>query len=375
MDNIIPAGQTNAYDLYKKKVKLPKEKSRLKNLENIVRSKYPNCKDNFIEQLFLSMYKSGCTYSSITNAIIEQLKFGKTDEEFLYDFEEMFGFSLYDKENDFIDYNRLLVDLYTSLYNVSKIRTCQYKTYAFDSTKEAAISLVNECNDCDENDASLILYNAGIWPDGFDENKKYRFKDVQNPVITDFVGTYQEFANKFLNGTYDFLTNDEILSLFKELNIEIHSKDLKPESKLSGLTTSSINFWINEYFKMKNVNLDFNAEFLYPSKATIDEFIEKIEKIMSSHSSIIVGVERQIEVWMRDMNKKWFSWTKIEGEKSGHAMFFEGFDENGDIIVSSWGKSYVIPIEYYNKLELTVIHIKKKENEINYEENLGVMLK
>lgn len=375
MNNIIPAGQTYAYDLYKKKIKLPKEKIKVKHLENIVRSKYPNCKDKFIEQLFLSMYKSGCTYASVTNAIIEQLKFDKTDEEFLYEFEEMFGFSLYDKENDCIDYNRLLVDLYTRLYNVSKIRTCQYKTYTFDSIKEAAISLVKECNDCDESDASLILYNAGIWPDGFDENKKYRFKDVQNPIITDFVGTYQEFANKFLNGTYDFLTNDEITALFKENNISISSKDLKPESKFSGLTTSSINFWVNEYFKMKNINLEFNADLIYLSKYTIEEFFEKMENIMSKHASISVGIARNTEVWMRDINKKRFSWTKIEGEKSGHAMFFEGFDENGDIIVSSWGKSYVIPIEYYNKLELTIIQVKQKENEISDEENLGVMLK
>ena len=86
MNNIIPAGQTYAYDLYKKKIKLPKEKIKVKHLENIVRSKYPNCKDKFIEQLFLSMYKSGCTYASVTNAIIEQLKFDKTDEEFLYEF-------------------------------------------------------------------------------------------------------------------------------------------------------------------------------------------------------------------------------------------------------------------------------------------------
>ena len=56
-------------------------------------------------------------------------------------------------------------------------------------------------------------------------------------------------------------------------------------------------------------------------------------------------------------------------------MFFEGFDENGNIIVSSWGKSYAIPIEYYNKLELTIIQVKEKGNEIGDEENLGVMLK
>ena len=49
MNNIIPAGQTYAYDLYKKKIKLPKEKSKVKYLENIVRSKYPNCKDKFID--------------------------------------------------------------------------------------------------------------------------------------------------------------------------------------------------------------------------------------------------------------------------------------------------------------------------------------
>ena len=96
---------------------------------------------------------------------------------------------------------------------------------------------------------------------------------------------------------------------------------------------------------------------------------------MSKHASISVGIARNTEVWMRDINKKRFSWTKIEGEKSGHAMFFEGFDENGNIIVSSWGKSYAIPIEYYNKLELTIIQVKEKGNEISDEENLGVMLK
>ena len=31
MNNIIPAGQTYAYDLYKKKIKLPKEKSKVKH--------------------------------------------------------------------------------------------------------------------------------------------------------------------------------------------------------------------------------------------------------------------------------------------------------------------------------------------------------
>ena len=53
-------------------------KSKVKHLENIVRSKYPNCKDKFIEQLFLSMYKSEI-YSAITmfgiSAVLFSLKY------------------------------------------------------------------------------------------------------------------------------------------------------------------------------------------------------------------------------------------------------------------------------------------------------------
>ena len=350
MQEVFISGQTIPYELYKKKILSRKEKVRLYGFINIVLQIYPNYKRHNIEKIFSDIKQTGCTYSAYSNIIIEQLKNGKDTQQFLNEFESLFGYSLYDKENDFIDYNRLMVDLFSTLYNLSKLKAVYYDTYYFDSIVDAAKTLTNIKHFEDDSQAYLELNNAGFIPDGFGSDNKLKIKS-KIPHIVKLVGTYQELANKIFGGSYDNLSEDEIKNLFKSNNIEVFEEDRQNFNKTSSLSDDNISFWINEVF-------------------TGDNPLEDINSAIEDNASICISSIRNSAIWMREINKKIFPWVKLDDFKAGHAMFFKGISDDGNLIVSSWAKDYLIPIEFYKNLEARSITVKYKQLNLENENNL-----
>ena len=89
------------------------------------------------------------------------------------------------------------------------------------------------------------------------------------------------------------------------------------------------------------------------------DFIRDINDLIYNGYTINVSSNRTNEVWMQNVKGK--TWTKPYSDNAGHSMTLIGFNENNDIIVSSWGDNYVIPKDFFNHLEYKSIKIYEKE--------------
>ena len=365
MNKTYMASQLAPYELINRKIRSSKDSARLQNLVNIVLLTHPDYKENNVKDLFCSIKNSGCTYATFTNAIIQQLQIDKDINNFLEDFQNLFGYSLYDAEKNIIDYNKLLVDLYSTLYKVGDLSVSYYNRYSYKSLMEAANNLISKDEKYNESNVAAKLCDKGYLPDGFDGMGNLIFKDIKNPVIVRVIGTYQELASKVFEKDFSNFSDEEIKNLFKIHNIEVCEKSYENFSKLSGLTTTNINFWLNEFFRRKKIDFEVNVQNIAWCIDSTEELIQKINESLEKGTSILVSSDHNYKIYMKNLEEKFLPWDKLENSKVGHAMFLKGISDTGDLIVSSWGKDYLIPIDYCKGLILKSIFIKQKNYELD----------
>ncbi len=85
----------------------------------IVRKYHPDMTDEEIDEYFETLNSEGCGYVALCNTILQYYE-GREEE-----FEEAFGFSLYGDDGD-LNYDMLLVDMYSALDDPTKTGTNQY---------------------------------------------------------------------------------------------------------------------------------------------------------------------------------------------------------------------------------------------------------
>jgi len=51
-------------------------------------------------------------------------------------------------------------------------------------------------------------------------------------------------------------------------------------------------------------------------------------------------------------------WIKPTVDSAGNQMNLEGFDKDGNILVCSWGKTYMFPKDFYQNLEFMAIKLE-----------------
>lgn len=373
MNRTYMASQSSPYELMNKKIKSSKDSVRLRNLVNIVLLTHPDYKESDIKDLFCSLKNSGCTYAAFANAIIKQLGQGKDINIFLEEFQYLFGYSLYDAEKNIIDYNRLLVDLYSTLYKVGDLSAFYYNRYSYKSLMEAANNLIGEDEKYSEDNVAAKLCDEGYYSDGFDENGNLVFKDIKNPIVIKVIGTYQELAFKVFEKDFSNFSDEEIKNLFKNHNIQVCEKSYEIPSKLSGLSTTNINFWLNEFFRRKKIDFEVNVQNVAWCIDSTEELIQKINESLEKGASILVSSDHNYEIYMKNLEEKFFLWDKLENGKVGHAMFLKGISDTGDLIVSSWGKDYLIPIDYCKALILKSIFVKQKNYDLDEQVKTNVI--
>jgi len=110
---------------------------------------------------------------------------------------------------------------------------------------------------------------------------------------------------------------------------------------------------MNKYFEVNNINLTLGITGINSKNTEYKEFIDDIYSKMNEGYSIGVSSVLNSEVWMTDGKE----WIKPNEKTAGHQMNFEGFDENGNILVCSWGKTYMFPKEFYQRLEFMGVKI------------------
>lgn len=343
----IEADQGFPYKLMKNKLF---HREQYKELLYIASKNIPGISVGEMIEMFKKLSNTGCSSAMFANLLVEQIY--KNDE----DFKNIFGFSLLTKDK--IDCNKLMVDIFSKLYGVMKVRFIEYERYSFSSMKEATLSLLGKTYSTDS-EAFLHLFDSGISANGMDLNGNFLFES-RFPKITKYIGTCEEVAKEKF-GLENVKTLEEIKDICKQQNIQVEFKDIEIYEKLTGLGTENFNFWSNYYLNKYDLDYSVNNENIIVGdfNGNYESFMEHINNLVSEGYSISVASTPNSIAYMHTDKK--MSWSKISSKETGHIMLFKYFDNNNDIIVSSYGENYIIPKEYFNFLEYN--KIKKREIE------------
>jgi len=343
----IEADQGLPYKLMKNKFF---HRGQYKEFLSIVVKNIPGITPSEIIEMFKKLSNTGCSCAMFANSLVEQVY--ENDE----DFKNIFGFSLLNKEK--IDCNKLMIDIFSKLYGVMKIKFIEYERYSFKDINEATITLLNKSYNNDT-EAIIELFNNGINADGKDLNGNLLFKN-KNPKITNYVGTCEEVCKQKF-GLDNIKNIHELKEICVSKNIEVEFKDIEIYEKLTGLGTQNFNFWSNYYLNKYNIDIEFKSEEVIVSdfKDDYNSFMNYIKNLKLEGYSISVSSSPNSIAYMH--TNKNLSWSKISSEEAGHVMLFKYFDKNNDIIVSSYGEDYIIPKEYFNMLQFKKIKKEYKQ--------------
>lgn len=352
MKNIIDAGQTIPYNLLKSKFLYGYKKKLLKDLIAIVHNNKPNYDIKDIEKMFLELSECGCKYCAAANSIVYSIiTSGISDDNLNYILDD----------GDNIDCHKVLVDIFSCLYGLAKMSFAEYEVELYDSIEDIYEKYGDAVKLTDEYKKIL---------DGNDpETGKIRVKSLV-PKINTEISTYEEIARKYLNIENKNITYDELKERFKKIGIEFNSSCYEPSLKVSGLLTNNFNFWINKYFEIKNINLELNATELNVDNFDYETFIGQLNLLKLQGVNTTISSTSNKEIWVHGDGK--YSWNNLYNKYKGHAMTFKGISENGDIIVTSWGKDIYIPKEYWKEFEYLNISVYPKQKIKHDEESVQV---
>ena len=302
--------------------------------------------------ILFELEQKGCTYAYIANAIITKIIMDSSQELTDSVIKEIFGFSL-SHDDETLDCNMLMLDMFAFLYDKVKLTVHKYQTYHYKNAVAAAKDLLDK-DFASEQEAIIELFNNGIISDGIDEiTQENRYKNVKpnNEVI---LGSYPEIAKSLLNINDENMDKEKLKKLLEEKDITFEEHDNSPESKLSGLIKSNVNAWINYYLLEKNIRIEFTSEPLVINNRTYEEFQEYLKELLNEGYVLEVASSPNSDTFITSNKEK----IGVSSKEAGHSMLIVGFDENNDIVVSSWGKDFTIPKQNYKNFQYTKALIK-----------------
>ena len=312
---------------------------------DIVKKNCPDITSKEVIKMFEELNHGGCSCAAFANAIYKE--FYTSDD----DFYNNFGFSLEDSKGN-VDINILMVDIYSRLYNASKVKLVKYNDYAFNNYNDAFDKLLGKEFE-KESDGIVAFFNRGYLSNGTDTLGNIIIHDTK-PIVNNYIGTPGEIA-KAAFGINNIKTLDELESICKEKKINITVSDKTIAAKLTGLLANNFNFWNKYYFD--SYNLDFSLEKKEIAISELDNDYDMLKDkllTLSNNGTIYVSAGPGKDARMH--TNKALSWSRIGSDTAGHVMTFTGFDKNGDILVNSYGEEYIIPKEYYADLSYYVIN-------------------
>lgn len=355
------SNQGAPYELLTKLIKTRKEKERIFKYLDCMQKQGIDSKE--AKDVLKKMKETGCTYAFVANSLINSFlneNNGTYDDQKFFD---IFGVSLTNGD-DTIDYSILMVDIFSTLYKVSKfdIHKCDVRYYS--DVFEACNDILKTSFD-DDVKASIALFEAGYLMDG--TNSKGEVKFVSRiPLNFSIVGTYTDLAYQLFGIQDKNISLDDISVLCKESGITIEEQYKNPASKFSGLTNDSINLWVNYYLKQKNSDLLFESRnFLRDEFESDTEFIDYVN--MAMQNNLIIGVSSSVGSNVKMINPSTKETIDISTDRAGHRMTFVKFDSQGNIVVDSYGIDFVLLKEDYNKLTFQLVQVKHKNVEERYE--------
>lgn len=347
------ASQLLPFELCKKVLKSKSDKVLLDEFNTIVMKYYPNYSKDDIINLYQQLSKSGCTYATMANLIIDQFN-GDFNS-----FRTYFGDDFLNSDGS-VNYNKLMVDIFACISQMVELKVTNYKTIETDDPIEAATTLLGGTYK-DANDAYKALFSNGWIADGFSSDGKLLFVNKRTVENYIYRGSYREIALNLFNIDDFSMTKEKLEELLKTQKCSFSFSDIKIQSKLSGLEKigiENIKKWIDIYFEKSDIKLELDTFYFRARDISFDEFVVAILSIYDNGYYIDVSPKVSQDIWMTDGRN--FGWESVHN----HAMNFLGFDSNGDILVCSWGKQYTIPKEYYNKLDYTPIKLVENNRDL-----------
>lgn len=343
MKKIIEADQTLPYNMAKSKLF---HRAQFRELLYIAIKNRPDLSAEEVIEMFQSLSHSGCSCAFLANALVDQLSL---DEQ---NFTNTFGFSLFTGTGK-MDSNKLMVDIFSKLYGVMKVKFIEYDFYAFDSAEEASKALLGKTF-LDNSDAFLNLFDAGYAADGLDNNGKLLFKS-REPKLSYALGTCEQIAKEKF-GIEGIKTLENLQNICFNNNITMEYSDLEIHDKLTGLGTSNFNFWSNYYLKQYGVDFQINNEAIITSDfhGDYEKFMGYINDLLENGYTISIAAPNNTETYIHSNMP--MSYTKITSQEAGHIMKLKGFNNNKDFVVSSYGKEFILDKEYFPILEFQKIN-------------------
>lgn len=364
ISNIYTSDQTTPFIFANKLLKTNDVKKRLIKYIECLQNNNIDPKD--MKSVLATLKESGCTYAFVANALVESFL---KDNNYQYDdkkFQDLYGLSI-EVDEDTIDSSILMVDIFSKLYNLSRFDINKYNKEIYKNTLEAAKSITG-IDYTDSSKAYLDIINHGYIADGITATGEHIYKK-QEPTKLTIVGTYDDVAKKLLGVETEGISKRELESELNNKGITFFEKDKNPAAKFSGLTTNEINFWVNYYLSLKGNDLSFTSTIYTSNDEDFPAFIEE------QRSQSIVGVAAPLNNNIMMIDPKTKSSSPITSNTSGHIMTFRGFNQNGDIMVDSYGKDFILRRSDIDKLEFQVVDIKHKTNNLEQTEEYGQVIK
>lgn len=342
------ADQGEPVRLYKKVFKSKRDKQILDEFRDVVLKYYPNYTERDIAKLYESLSKEGCAYASLANTLISQLGF---DNEL---FKEKFGFSLISDGGE-VNYNKVMLDIYACLKDMVQLDASYYEFLSGKSLSEITEQALGK-SITDISEAVKELFSNGWIGDGKDEEGELVFKS-RTCTNRRVLGSYFSIAKELFGIELPGISKDELCDLLRQKKIDYRFSFESAPTKLSGLLTDKVqNKWVNKYFEEKGIELTFESNLINSSDyETYEEFKEKLTKKRNAGAFIGVSTSPNSNVWMTD--GKGLGWMKPSSLENGHQMTLAGFDDDGNILVSTYGNVQMIPKEFYGELRYTEARI------------------
>lgn len=350
MQYICYANQEYPKEQFKKFFKSKQTKSTIYSYLEVLQNNGINNLD-----VLYDLEERGCTYAYAANALVTKLITDSEKNLNSSTIKEVFGFPLSTDDNT-LDCNILMLDMFAFLYDKVKLTVHKYENYHYKNAIEAVKDLFGK-EPASEEEAILELLNNNIRPDGIDsETKENKYKKMipDNQVI---YGSYPEIAKSLLNIEDNDMNKEKLTKLLSEKGIIFEEHDKSPESKLSGLTEANINTWINYYLLRKNISLEFKSELLPKDNNNYDEFQNNLKTLLSEGYILGIASSPNSDAFIISNKEK----ERVSSKEAGHKMLITGFDENNNLLVSSWGKDFTIAKEHYKDFNYTKVKIKTPE--------------
>lgn len=349
--NIYTSDQTSPYLFFTRLLKSKDVKNRLYKYLDCLKNNKISRKD--ISSILKKLKEEGCSYAFFANSLVESFLISNNYQYDDNKFIDLYGLSI-QVDNDSIDSSIMMVDIFSKLFNLSRFNIHKYDVRIFKNAKEAALGILGVDIENDT-DAILELFNNGYVMDGSTLDGNIRFKS-KNVINITMVGTYDDIANKLFGVSVSNISKQELTEMLKKKDITFDEVDKDPHSKLSGLTSSNMNFWGNYYLNLINSNLECNFNVFHMDE--VDNFEDYIRNALASNN--IVGVSTSAGSDVKMIDPRTNESISIASDSAGHMMTFRKFDIDGNIIVDSYGKDYLIKKDDLNSLLFNVVNIKNK---------------